>query len=241
MSELEWVTGDGLPYLTDPGAEQEGVRVAFTTRAGGRSRPPFDTLNLSDYVGDEPAAVLGNRETALRACRFEAESLSTLRQVHGTDVIEVGGGACGTQGEADALATEERLTTLGVLAADCVPVLLFGTRGVAAAHAGWRGLVAGVLDVAAARVDADMAWVGPSIRACCYEVGAEVVVAFEAAGLPVEDERHVDPGRGAVVALQRAGVGKVASATECTSCDDRFFSFRRDGTTGRQAGLIALR
>ncbi|MGI8774318.1 MAG: polyphenol oxidase family protein [Actinomycetota bacterium] len=240
MSELTWITADGVPYLTDTRAEQAGLRVAFTTRRGGRSGPPFDTLNLSDYVGDEAGAVADNRRTALAACGFEPDSLATLRQVHGTDVIEVGRGACGSQGEADALATGERGATLGVLAADCVPVLLCGSRGVAAAHAGWRGLVAGVLDAAVARVGADAAWVGPSIRACCYEVGGEVVTAFEGAGLPVEDERHVDPSWSAVVALQRAGVAKVASATECTSCDDRFFSFRRDGTTGRQAGLIAL-
>lgn len=240
-SALNWSDRAGVPVLTDRSLDRSDLVVAFTCRVGGLSAPPYATLNLSDYVGDEDAAVSGNKEIALAAGGFEPGSLASLRQVHGTDVTTVEAGQCGTLGEADALSTSATETTLGVLAADCVPVLMRGPGGIAAAHAGWRGLVAGVLEAAAASVEATSAWIGPCIHACCYEVGPEVVEAFEDAGLPVADDRHVDPGRGAAVALRRAGVDSVVAATECTSCDDRFFSYRRDGQTGRQAGLIALR
>lgn len=241
ITALTWIEKDGVPLLIDPSLETSDLVLAFTTRRGGRSRSPYDSLNLSDYVGDDDAAVAANKQIALAAGGFAEGSLASLHQVHGTDVLTVESGQCGTLGEADALRTSRSGATLGVLAADCVPVLLRGSGGIAAAHAGWRGLVAGVLAGAVASIDATSAWVGPSIHACCYEVGPEVVDAFRAASLPVADERHVDPGRGAVVALRRAGVTNVTAATECTSCDDRFFSHRRDGQTGRQAGLIALR
>ena len=144
-------------------------------------------------------------------------------------------------GTADGMVTQSRRPVLGLLTADCAPVVLLGRR-LAVAHAGWRGLVGGV--VAAAAVPAGpvrTAWVGPSIRSCCYEVGAEVVEAFTAAGLPVADGRHVDIAEAAAAALRACGVPRIAASDVCTACDPRWFSHRRDGTTGRNGAFAALR
>jgi copper oxidase (laccase) domain-containing protein len=125
------------------------------------------------------------------------------------------------------------------MSADCVPVLLAGTEEVIAVHAGWRGLVGGVIDRALERLGpARAAWIGPCIKGCCYEVGTDVIDAFRSAELPTGEGR-VDPADAAAAILERADVKDVEVATECTSCDDRFFSHRRDGVTGRQGGFIA--
>ncbi|MDQ3953848.1 MAG: polyphenol oxidase family protein, partial [Actinomycetota bacterium] len=130
---------------------------------------------------------------------------------------------------------------LAILAADCAAVALWGSRGVAIVHAGWRGLVAGIVAKGVERAgDVHAAWIGPSIHSCCYEVGPEVVAAFEEAGLPVADASHVDPGRAAHAALRDAGVESVAMSEICTSCDPRFFSYRRDGVTGRHGAFVSL-
>lgn len=218
-----------------------GVRIAFTTRLGGVSESPFDSLNLSGAVGDDAGRVEENRRRVERAVGFEEGSITLLKQIHGADVVAAAPGACGVIGEGDALVVTEPGTTVGVLTADCVPVLMVGPEGAAAAHAGWRGLVAGTIEEASAAIGgATAAWVGPSIHACCYEVGPEVIAAFEDASLPVADATHVDPGRAALSVLRRLGVTEVAFADDCTSCDPTFFSYRREGpTTGRQGGFIA--
>lgn len=232
---------DGIAIRTDAGARRSGVLVGFTDRIGGVSAPPFDTLNLSGSVGDEEPQVLENRRRVAAAARFDADSLALARQVHGADVAVVGPGARGNQGEADVLVTDQRRVILGILTADCAPVAILGETRVAMIHAGWRGLVAGAIERGVSEVGTPRAaWVGPSIRACCYEVGDEVIHAFRERDLPVADDAHVDPARAAVVALRRAGVPSVAASIECTSCDGRFFSYRRDGVTGRQAGFVAL-
>ncbi|MDQ4126032.1 MAG: polyphenol oxidase family protein, partial [Actinomycetota bacterium] len=147
----------------------------------------------------------------------------------------------GVLGEADGLFTAAPGPVLAILAADCAPVVLWGSRGVAIVHAGWRGLVAGVVAKGVERAeDVHGAWVGPAIHACCYEVGPEVVSAFEAAGLPVHDGSHVDPGDAAGAALRAAGVDQVVVSDVCTCCDDRFFSYRRDGVTGRHGAFVSL-
>jgi purine-nucleoside/S-methyl-5'-thioadenosine phosphorylase / adenosine deaminase len=108
-------------------------------------------------------------------------------------------------------------------------------------HAGWRGLVAGAIEAGVAAVGpVTRAWVGPSIHACCYEVSTEVLDAFAAAGLPRAGDDRVDPGRAATFALRRAGVHAIAATDECTSCDRRYFSYRRDGLTGRQGSFVML-
>jgi YfiH family protein len=216
------------------------VLVAFADRNGGVGEPPFDSLNLSVAVGDGEHAA-ANRARIAGSLGFDVGRLAQVRQVHGATVLDAPPGCSGVQGEADGLVARDPGVVLGILTADCVPVLLEGEHGVAALHAGWRGLVAGVLEQGVRRVGpVRAAWVGPSIHACCYEVGDDVTEAFERAGLPVVDERHVGPADAARAALQRCGVGNLAVATECTSCDRNYFSYRRDGTTGRQGSFIAL-
>lgn len=217
--------------------------MAFADRGGGVSEAPYDSLNLAVRVGDDRSAVMENRRRVAQAAGFDPGRLVLARQVHGADLIEVGSGDTGVVGEADGLVVRAPGPVAGILAADCAPVVIAGERGVAIVHAGWRGLVAGVVERGVAAVGpATAAWIGPSIHACCYEVGPEVIAAFRSAGLPVAGESHVDPGRAAAVALRRAGVAQIAAAVECTSCDSRYFSYRRDGVTGRHgafAGLLA--
>ena len=232
---------DELLWFADDAVAGQGVMVAFTARLGGVSRPPYDTLNLAVRVGDERADVLENRRRAAAAVGFDADRLALAMQVHACDVIDAGPDDAGVLGVADGLFAAAPGPVLAILAADCAAVALWGSRGVAIVHAGWRGWAAGVVAKGVERVgDVHAAWVGPSIHACCYEVGPEVVAAFEAAGLPVADATHVDPGRAACVALRRAGAERVVMSDICTSCDERFFSYRRDGVTGRHGAFIAL-
>jgi YfiH family protein len=231
----------GVGVLEDRGARRRGVLVAFTERHGGVSPAPFDTLNLSARPGDARARVDENRRRAGAAAGFAAGDLVLARQVHGAELLEAGPRARGVLGEADALVARRPGPVLGILTADCAPVIVAGDAGVAIVHAGWRGLVAGVVARGARAVGrAWGAWVGPSIRACCYVVGGEVAEAFAGAGLPVAAPDRVDPGAAAEAALLRAGVRRVASSRECTSCSPRFFSHRRDGVTGRQGAFAAL-
>lgn len=238
---LEERVVDGVWTLVDPAALAEGILVAFARREGGSSRPPYDTLNLAATVGDDAGAVDENRRRVADAVGFDVHQLVLARQVHGCGVLEAGADDSGVIGEADVLVSRRRGKVTGILTADCVPVVLAGDGVVAVAHAGWRGLVGGAIEAAIARVGpVAKAWVGPSIHACCYEVGPDVTGAFERAGLPVADGNHVDPGRAAVVALHRAGVSDVEATTDCTSCDTRYFSYRRDGITGRQGAFVGL-
>ncbi|MEA2461549.1 MAG: purine-nucleoside/S-methyl-5-thioadenosine phosphorylase / adenosine deaminase [Actinomycetota bacterium] len=232
---------DGVPMLVDPGAPEVGAFVAFTGRRGGTSAAPWAELNLSDRVGDDAAAVERNRKRVAAALEVDAGRFRFARQVHGSTLLMCDGSEPVLVGEADALATSSEIPVLGILTADCVPVLIAGDRGVAAAHAGWRGLVAGVIEEAVAAIGSvRVAWVGPSIKACCYEVGAEVVEAFRNAGLPVADASHVDPGDAAVAALRRAGVTHIAASEVCTASHEGYYSYRRDGDTGRQGAFIGL-
>jgi len=230
----------GLRLLVDAEAAGRGVLVGFSDRNGGISDAPFDTLNISRSVGDATQAT-ENRRRVAGALGFDEDELMGLRQMHGAEVLEAEPGGSGVRGEGDGLVARAPGVVLSVLSADCVPVLLEGERGVAALHAGWRGLVAGVLERGVAAVaPVRAAWIGPAIEACCYEVGREVTDAFDAAGLPVAGERRVDPPVAARAVLQRAGVNNIAVAGECTACLANYFSYRRDGATGRQGGFIAM-
>lgn len=239
--ELEEKTSNGLRLLVNAQAEERGVDVVFTDRHGGVSSPPFDTLNLAARVGDDRQVVVANRERVAAAAGFDAASIRLARQVHGSDLIEVGSSDPVVAGEADVIATTEPGVVIGILTADCTPVVVAGPRRVAVAHAGWRGLVAGAIERAVEWIgDPYAAWVGPSIRSCCYEVGPEVIAAFEEARLPVAAPDRVSPAEAAVFALERAGVAAVAASGDCTFCDRRYFSYRRDGTTGRQGAFASL-
>jgi YfiH family protein len=237
---LTATTLGGIPMEVDEGAGRHGVLVAFTGRRGGVSEPPYDTLNLAARVGDDGAAVEENRRRVAAALGYAPEALALARQVHGAEVLTVERQS-GVVGTGDGLVTASTGAVLGLLTADCAPVVLLGRR-LAVAHAGWRGLAAGIVARAvAAAAPVRAAWVGPSIRSCCYEVGPEVIDAFRAAGLPVAGDRHVDVAEAAGAAVRAAGAGAVTVSATCTSCDPGWFSHRRDGTTGRNGALAALR
>ena len=226
------------------------VRALATTRAGGVSAQPYDGFNLATHVGDDPAAVIENRRRLRSA--LPAEPL-WLTQVHGTRVVSAEAAESGS--EADACVARAPGRVCAVQSADCLPVLFADLAGtvVAAAHAGWRGLAAGVLERTAAAMAVApkelIAWLGPAIGPAAFEVGAEVREIFcaadpAAAGAFAANERgrwQCDLAALARRSLARAGVTRVFGGGWCTYSDPlRFYSYRRDGVTGRMASLIWL-
>ncbi len=226
------------------------VRALVTTRHGGVSTGPYASFNLGDHVGDDPAAVAANRH--LLRTRLPAEPV-WLQQVHGTRCIAAATAA--PNSEADAACARSPGVVCAVLTADCLPILLCDTDGtvVAAAHAGWRGLAAGVIEatVTAMAVPGErlLAWLGPAIGPDNFEVGGEVRDTFIAHD-PQAARAFTAKANGkwlcdiyllARQRLETLGVCHPASADFCTVRDaERFFSYRRDGITGRMASLIWL-
>ncbi len=224
------------------------IHALITTREGGTSQRPFDGFNLADHVGDDPKAVSENRE-CLRA--ILPSEPKWLKQVHGNVVAQVD--KLDQPVEADASVAFRDGVVCAVLTADCLPVLFCDLKGsrVAAAHAGWRGLAAGVLESSVSAMQCNpadiMAWLGPAIGPQAFEVGEEVREAF-VSDLPVATEAFmgVRPGKWladiyelARLRLARAGVSQVFGGGYCTYTDaERFYSYRRDKTTGRIASLI---
>lgn len=227
------------------------VRAAFTLRTGGVSGGPFASLNLGDHVGDDPAAVASNRRRLREALHLPAEPL-WLNQVHGREVARFDGAP---RPDADAAMALQPGQVCAVLVADCLPVLFADRDGrcVAASHAGWRGLAAGVLErtveALPAAPGALVAWLGPAIGPQAFEVGEEVRDAFVAAQ-PEAAEEFAPQAAGRWLAdlwglarrrLAAAGVGAVYGGRGCTVSEpQRFFSYRRDGVTGRMAALVWL-
>ena len=221
--------------------------AVYTTRLGGVSEGPLRELNLSMSVGDGLHRVLANRDLAARAIG-RGPWWSTVKQVHGAEIVvahpTAGRGPAGRHREADGQWTEDTDPTLAVLSADCVLVLAVGDAGrIGVAHAGWRGIVAGVVENIVRATEASRVFLGPAIGPCCFEVGAEVRREF-AMRWPeaVTDERHVDLWAAAEAAARAGGASDVGAARLCTSChEDLFFSHRRDkGFTGRQALLARI-
>lgn len=230
-----------------------GARAGFTDRHGGVSTGPLASLNLA-LRGEETAAHLTeNWDRVARALdpARGAHDVALVDQVHGAEVRVVTDptGPLATQGRADALVTAKKGIVLAVRTADCVPVLLAGEGCIAAAHAGWRGVAAGVLE-ATVRVMRELgaerihAVIGPHIGIEAYEVGDEVVHGIAATGVPHEVfvqrrvRAHVDVGAAAAWQLEQLGV-RVHREPRCTFHDAGFYSHRRDGeATGRQAGVI---
>lgn len=229
------------------------VHAAFTLRGGGVSAAPFDSLNLGAHVGDSPAAVAENRRRVRARLNLPAEP-AWLEQVHGTRVADLDA-PDEARSAADAVLTRRPRRVCAVQVADCMPIL-FAARDasvVAVAHAGWRGLAAGVLEGTVARLAVPrgelVAWLGPAISMRHFEVGGEVRAAFldadggaAAAFVPNARGRWqcdlAALARGRLAAL---GVTEVSGGTWCTHADAaRFFSFRRDGRCGRMAALIWL-
>lgn len=223
------------------------VRAMMTTRRTGASSAPFNAFNLAAHVGDDPAAVAANR-TALRR-HLPAEPL-WLNQVHGTAVAEAARDTAGCTG--DAAIADQSGQVCAVLTADCLPVLFCDRAGtvVAAAHAGWRGLAAGVLETTVARMRRPpgqiLAWLGAAIGPAAFEVGPEVRTAFVArhpaaasAFIPRADRFFADLYALARIRLAAAGVTGIHGGGLCTYNDTtRFYSYRREGQTGRMASLI---
>lgn len=248
---MEWRESNGVRWLE---ADLGGARAAFSTRLGGVSEPPFDRLNLGLLTEDADAAVIENRRRLATALGFEPEQVVFARQVHGTHLVEHPDPTCGSFRslgvqkeprdvvEADGHVVREPGLAPLVFVADCLPVALRGSKGVAVVHAGWRGLAGGIVAAGAEAVEATAAAIGPGIGPCCYEVGEEVLSAFSDLGDSVADGRMLDLPEVARRLLVRAGVEEVESSGLCTSCEEElFFSHRRDdGRTGRQAGIAWL-
>jgi len=238
-----------------------GALAAFTSRRGGVSAPPYDSLNLGRSVGDDPAAVARNRQLAARACGRPADGIAWMRQVHGTDVAYAAGSPAvvtdegpGLAPEVDALFTDVPGLALGVLVADCAPVLIADPHAgiVGAAHAGREGMAGGVVPAlvramtAAGADPARMrAALGPAICGGCYEVPAPLRARI-AAAVPQAACRTrkgspgIDIRSGAAAQLAEAGVRAVHRDPRCTAEAPELYSYRRDGRTGRFAGLVWL-
>ncbi|ARJ42646.1 hypothetical protein B1H58_11815 [Pantoea alhagi] len=228
------------------------VRACSTTRAGGVSVAPWDSLNLGDHVGDQPAAVQANRQRLVDMADLPAMPW-WLEQVHGTEVVRLDGRQPATR-RADAVWSNQAGTVCAVMTADCLPVLFcsFDGKEVAAAHAGWRGLCAGVLENTLRQFSAPPeeihVWMGPAIGPEAFEVGPEVRAAFmahdpAAAGAfrAAGDKFYADLWQLARQRLAAQGVASVSGGGRCTWHDSaHFFSWRRSGTTGRMASLIWL-
>lgn len=242
------------------------VRAAVTTRRGGVSLAPWDSLNLALHVGDSNDAVAENRRMLQHQLQLPCEP-AWLEQVHGTRVLTLNDGALDgkplADNAADAAVTRVAGQASVVMTADCLPLLFCDRSGtvVAASHAGWRGLASGVLRNTVAAMGVDPAqilvWLGPAIGPACFEVGAEVVAAFVANAV---DDRHrraiascfvssePNPGKllADIYALARAelnaiGVSAIYGGGLCTVTDsDNWYSYRRDGVTGRMAALVWL-
>ncbi|MGI4814771.1 MAG: peptidoglycan editing factor PgeF [Janthinobacterium lividum] len=258
------------------------VQAFATTRAGGYSRSPYDAgaaggdaggLNLGTHTGDVPDDVSRNRQ---RIAALVGAPIAWLSQVHGTTVVNAGDvlrearpGASPPQ--ADACVSDQPGEVCAILTADCLPILLCDARGraVGAAHAGWRGLVDGVIEQTAQAVmelagtgTRLAAYLGPAIGATAFEVGAEVREAYLDAALPAERDatsrafqpisfERAAPLHGgtkylgdllalATLRLARVGCSDIDAAACCTVTDRRFYSYRRDGVTGRMASFIWL-
>lgn len=228
------------------------VRALSTLRGGGVSRGVYAGLNLGDHVGDDAQAVADNRAALARAAGLPAAPC-WLRQVHGVRAVDAAHWRPGE--EADACHAAAPGQVCAVLTADCLPVLLCDRDGgrVAAVHAGWRGLLAGVIESAVRAMGVPgarlIAWLGPAIGPESFEVGGEVRASFleaspGAAGMfrPGRDDRWMADLYGlARLRLRAAGVVAVHGGGWCTLRDPaRFYSYRRDGATGRMATLIWL-
>jgi polyphenol oxidase len=223
--------------------------VAFTTRLGGVSEGPFESLNLGILTDDEPERVVENRLRACARVGADPDTATMAWQVHGGAVTEAkprGIVERTTFEQCDGLWTDRPGQAMALVTADCFPVAVARTSGEPALcvlHVGWRGLLAGIADSGAAALGAGAlaAVVGPGIGPCCYEVGNEVSGPFrERFGPEVVSDGRVDLGGATELALRAAGVERVERTGHCTFCEpELFFSHRRErGHTGRQ-GVIA--
>jgi len=259
------ISGDGVVTYVSPLLREIGVPHAFSTRLGGVSAKPFDSLNLGNPNGcaiqDPREHIRENYRRLKRAAGCDGRDLLWLHQVHGGVVVRVArGGGHDNDAKADALVSDDAERVLSVRVADCVPVLLSGDDGrvVAAVHAGWRGVVAGVVSEAMKELVQTSgvepgrvaAAIGPSIGFDAFEVGPEVLEEFErvfgaAAPIRLRDDGkgHIDLHEAIRIQLRAAGVreSRIDTTNRCTYRHvDEFYSHRRDnGVSGRMAAIIS--
>lgn len=260
---LEPVELEGLPLLTASALETDcGVFVAFTGREGGAGAGRFDSLNLSFDVADDRRTVLENRRRLSVAAGVRPDRWVTCRQAHGAGIrmlspLDVGRGAtdfASALPESDAMICELPEVACAILTADCLPLVIVDPSRPAAAvvHAGWRGALARVVERATSALSSGstttarsfVAFIGPHIRRCCLEMDEELALRFEREfGKRAVAGRHVDLSEVCIAQLESGGLqaGNVFMDASCTSCSSVYFSFRRDGETGRQAALVAIR
>jgi YfiH family protein len=246
-----------LPLIAPAWAAPASVQAFSSTRQGGVSATPWDQLNLGDHVNDRPQHVAANRQRLADYIGLPAPRFAWLNQVHGTVVVEATAQNLGQLLPADASYTREPSVVCAILTADCLPVVLCNYQGtiVGAAHAGWRSLCGGVLEnlitAMAEPVENLMAWLGPAIGPDQFEVGPEVRQAFinhssqAASAFASQGARSghymADIYQLATQRLRQAGVSSIGGGGLCTVSDSqRFYSYRRDGQTGRMATLIAF-
>jgi len=231
--------------------ELPGARAIFSTRQGGVSEGPYESLNLGILTDDEPDRVVENRGRLAREAGVDAGRVVMGWQVHGTDLQEWDGPdpqvAYAQPGDKELPRVDGHVTSavglaLLVLVADCYPVALSDGKRAAMLHCGWRPLAGGIVERAVATFDSPpAAAVGPGIGGCCYEVGPDVAERFADVPGAVEG-RMLDLRRVIDARLRAAGVSAIEHLDRCTSCEpDLYFSHRRDqGLTGRQGGLCVL-
>ena len=228
------------------------IRRVTTTRAGGVSAPPFDTFNLGDHVGDDPAAVAANRKRLSAAIGLAEDRIVWMNQVHGDRVVVVDEVTHGPVDDTDALVTATPRLALAVVTADCVPVLLGDARAgvVAAVHAGRVGAQKGVVARAVetmislgARVEDISALLGPAVSGPNYEVPEEIAAEVETAlpgsrTMTAKNTPALDLRAGIHRQLTTLGVAAIDVDPRCTALDRNLFSHRRDAPTGRLASLV---
>lgn len=251
-----------LTILTSPAMLARGFLVAFTNREGGVSSAPYHSLNLAYHVGDDPANVTANRRTLAAALELDPMALTAAEQVHGDRIFVVEKGHKGRGAVSwddslpgiDALVTAAPEAVLAMFYADCVPLVLVDTEAavVGIGHCGWRStyldITGGILEAMHGQLgavpSAAMAFIGPSIRSCCFEVKDDVRRRFgeDWAG-PWLRGSHLDLPGLVRHQLQKAGIAEtnIYDCGICTCCDEElYYSFRRQATTGRQAALAAI-
>jgi len=253
--------GFGSDWFTPDWPLSPSVGAATTSRSGGASRPPYSGFNLATHVGDSPAAVSANR--LLLQDLTGLTQVQWLEQVHGVEVICADSTTAASIPVADAAWTSAAGLGLAVLTADCLPVVFAAAdaSAIAVAHAGWRGLLAGVLERVYQQLPATaagyLAWIGPAIRVQAYEVGEDVAECVRAFSLPgglssdlVESDwlqpgptagkYQLDLAAMAVAQLHALGVRDVYDSGVCTAGSPSAYSYRRDGVTGRMATIVWL-